>query len=81
MENKKFKILVYNNMYVDESLLHKGIYSKSVPTLYDNDKTIQSLKNVYTDLSKGFLNSLETQIENYISNLEKCTLVDCLITI
>lgn len=53
MIEQKFKVLMVNGEYVDETLLGKGIYYTNKPTLLNKDMTIKSLVQSQ-DANKGF---------------------------
>jgi hypothetical protein len=71
MENK-YKILVHGNSFVDFGMLSKGIYSTLIPTLRDNDTTLESLINDYVVDSIFFSQQQKVQ---FITNLSQCKLI------
>lgn len=78
MVEKKFKVLTYLDFYVDENLLGKGIYSKNIPTLYEESTTMDIMvgKAVWLTNSLGF-NLISG---DYEENLRKCKLKTIAIT-
>lgn len=79
MNRTKFKTLMYNNHYVDEYSLHKGIYIREIPILYKEDKTIEEL--IFERKSLDVLIGKDFYSDTYFDNLEKCQLIDVTITI
>ncbi|MCK9282295.1 MAG: hypothetical protein M0P71_16890 [Melioribacteraceae bacterium] len=74
MIETKFKVLIHTGEYVDSSLLEKGIYSTSRPTLYGKDATIEELEKrgrTMKDITGELFLS-----EKYFENLRLCKLVD-----
>lgn len=73
MKQFKFKVLTYANQYVDENKLSDGIYIRTVPFLHSINTTKESLieraESVYKILNYD-------NVEVYISNLQKCELVE-----
>lgn len=79
MNKKTFKALRYLYGWVDISLLHQGIYSTTVPKLYDEDTTIESLVRMAQFNRDKLGNDFVAQ--SYIENLRMCELVTVEITI
>lgn len=79
MNKKRFKALRYLNGWVDVSLLNRGIYSTTIPCLYDEDTTIESLVKMVQKHRGKFGNSFVS--EAYIESLKMCELVDVEINI
>ncbi len=62
----KFKTLIYSGTYVDFSLLGNGIYTITIPRLFHDYTTIDSLIDDYEKIVN----------ENFIKNLNKCHLIE-----
>ena len=73
MIGEKFKVLVWDDMFVDENLLDNGIYFKSVPTLHPENTTMES----YTNNLKVHRQSLEGiyNIAKILENLKECSFI------
>ena len=67
-----FKILLWNDRYVDEMLLHRGLYIAIKPELHDFSETKENMVEKYKQMARiaGVSNS------EYISNLMLCELVE-----
>lgn len=76
MELKVYKILMYEDNFVDASQLIHGIYTTMVPTLYSKDTTIESKITAVEEMSALFN---ENQIENYTENISQCVLVEVIL--
>lgn len=74
MIEQKFKVLMVNGEYVDETLLGKGIYYTNKPTLLNKDMTIKSLVQSRMRI-KDFVGEVMLP-EEYFINLRLCELVD-----
>ena len=70
MQNLKYKIVTYNGMPVDESMLSKGIYSTAIPTLHKFDTTIESIKDKIIELYR--IVGEPEMLSNALSNLNQC---------
>ena len=74
MNETQFKILIHSGVYVDISMLQKGIYSTSKPVLYNKEETIESLIErckAMTDLvGHNFFS------DTYIENLRQCVFAE-----
>lgn len=79
MTNTKFKALMHSGQYVNANFLHKGIYTTTVPYIYDNTTTIDKL--VQNALLVKVMSSDTLVSDSYIENLKQCVLVDITITI
>lgn len=58
MEKLKYKALIHCGVFVDETMLEKGIYTTVTPTLHCFDDTIEDMRNRILDYGKhinGFL--------------------------
>lgn len=69
----QFKVLVYQNNYVDESLLYKGIYSTNLPLLRGINTTIDGMVSglkMMTDIEGNPMLG-----ETYFENLQLCEYV------
>ena len=79
-KNKRFKILVYGHIYVNISLLSKGIYETNIPHLYSSETTIELLIESYKNLEKnGYISS--DIIKTSIENLSKCRLASVILDV
>jgi hypothetical protein len=71
--NKRIKVLMFGNDFVDPNLLHRGIYTCAKPFIYDADITmenhIQSVKEL-EHIAPECINS------NYYENLQRCSFID-----
>ncbi len=74
MNETRFKVLMYNGMYVDVNLLEKGIYTKSTPFLYSVDETIDTL------LERAFkiqdMAGHHHVSAKYFENLRQCSMIE-----
>ncbi|WP_456867555.1 hypothetical protein [Galbibacter sp. BG1] len=68
-----FKILTYNGSFVDESMLHRGIYTTDEPKLYNTETTIKELEKVYRIVGNAFKPG---QYNLSVHNLKSCTLTE-----
>jgi len=70
----KFKVLTYNNQFIDESYLFNGIYTTTHPTLLDADLTmekfISEMVAFYNEFDGGAID-----VSVFLHNLEQCELV------
>lgn len=81
MEGQTFKVLSFgNNIFVDELLLSKGLYSTDIPRLYSTFITMESLINRAEDLNANFPDG-GLICEEYFDNLKRCKLVEVTLTI
>lgn len=71
---RKFKILVYEGMYVNTSLLESGIYTTDKPVLYSRNETIESLIKKSNEIKDKM--GISFMSESYFENLQQCELVD-----
>ena len=67
---------MYGGIIVDGNLLQKGIYMTMLPTLYNEDETIEGLVE-----NAEYIMPLAPTVFNeaYIENLKQCKLVDVVI--
>lgn len=79
MTNNKFKVLMHSGQYVNANFLHKGIYTTSVPYIYDSTTTIDKL--VQNALLVKDMTLDKRVSDSYIENLKQCVLVDITTTI
>lgn len=70
---KKFKALMYGDIFVDIVFLEKGIYGTDRPTLYSLDTTLEELARRKRDINKHFS---DLYSEEYFDNLSQCQLVE-----
>lgn len=79
MEERRFNVLMYGNIIVDEMLLSKGIYEAEVPKLHAFNTSIESMvvaANMMRDINgNGFIPN------SYFDNLIKCKFVSVSITL
>jgi len=68
MKDKLVKILTHNNQFVDIALIHKGIYSTSVPHNYSLNTTIESLVDNWVRFFSG------DKDDDVVTNLKQCEL-------
>lgn len=74
LEHSEFKVLMYEGIFVDTTLLGKGIYSTDKPHLYKVHQSIDELIETATDLAEaGWLDYVSRE---YLENLKKCELVN-----
>lgn len=70
---------MHGRAFVDESKLNDGIYERSLPLVYHQEETIDSL------ISRGKMLKTKTGLQflghQYFENLKKCTLVDAVILV
>jgi len=78
MKETKFKVLMYMGEYVDITLLGKGIYVNSIPSIYSSEETMDTLiakyRTVFGMTNSDFIN------EAYFDNLRLCVLMPIEIT-
>lgn len=71
---RNFKVLMFNNIYVDFNLLSKGIYETDKPILYNRITTIDDLVNRSKMLKdkngKCFIS------DDFFTNLKQCELIN-----
>lgn len=79
MLETKFKVLMHHGVYVNTTLLDKGIYEIGTPNhLYSKDDTIESLVRL---LEKVQANSYRVIVsDEYFENLKQCELVEVCLT-
>lgn len=71
---KKFKVLMFDDIFVNEPILGNGIYATGIPEFYSVDETLESLAE-----KKRKFNSIvipKQYSEEYFVNLSKCKLVE-----
>ncbi len=64
-----FKVLIYAQFYVDDVVLHKGIYRTSEPRLFGASETIESIIEFMKSSHRAFMNN--SAINDKIENLKK----------
>jgi hypothetical protein len=69
MKTTKFKVLVYQNIFVDQHSLDDGIYETKTPTLLKHDTTMGSLLEEYRQI-KEMMITYPTQKQ--FENLQNC---------
>lgn len=69
----KYKVLTYNNQFIDENYLFNGIYSTTHPTLLDADLTmdkfISDRVTFYNEFDEGTID-----VSIFLHNLQQCEL-------
>ena len=72
-----FKVLTYANQYIDANKLHIGLYSSSIPFIYDKRTTIEKLikqaKEIQEKIGSFHFN------DKYFEMLKQCVLIECTI--
>jgi hypothetical protein len=68
----RFKVLVHQEIFVDESKIHEGIYATPIPDLHGKSMTIAKM----IAMRKKIL-GIEGEEDNGCKNLRKCELVKC----
>ena len=71
---RKFKILMYNNIYVDFRLLGNGIYEVYYPKLHKVERTIEELILQIEKPEHAREYGYNSNV--FIENLRKCKLVE-----
>lgn len=72
MKTTKFKVLMYNGIYVDQNRLDMGIYMTQTPSLFRHEETIESLRKQYERVQEMMI-TYPTQ--KHFDNLQLCKLV------
>lgn len=72
MKQQRFKVLMYDNIYVDISLLEKGIYESPSPYLYSIDETIESIQERARMINEKM--NMELISKRYFDNFKLCRL-------
>lgn len=71
---RSFYVLTHCGQFIDERLLHNGLYATNVPTLYSKETTIdlmiQQGRTVVDMAGNSFIQ------ESYFENLSKCKLTE-----
>lgn len=75
----KYKVLMCGNIFVNYSMLSKGIYEANKPMICDADDTMEELVN-RSIKAISFLDSSMSQLV-FLNNLRKCKLVTVTLTI
>jgi len=78
MRETEFKVLMYNDQYVDANMLGSGIYTREMPFFYGKEETIDSMVDRYEKLKKEVWENINGLVEfpdQYIINLKQCKLV------
>jgi hypothetical protein len=74
-----YKVLTFGDIFVDERLLHKGIYEANTPKLHDlsitKEKYIEILKSNFS-----ILNYSKDQKTDWLNNLEVCEFKDIVLS-
>jgi hypothetical protein len=78
MLETEFKALMYLGRYIDDNLLHEGIYISQKPFIYSNDDTIEGL--VEQGKRMKDLSGAQIVSDKYLENLKQCELVKILVT-
>lgn len=73
MEDKKFKVLTHAFQFVDERLLHKGIYETSVPKLRSTEDTTEI---IIQDILRVIEILPSFNADTMIENLKQCVLME-----
>jgi len=74
---RHFKVLLWNNLYIDETRLHKGMHIVIKPTLYDSSETKENLIRKYTVLFRiTGASEYDDGLQAFMSNLMLCELVE-----
>ena len=71
---RKFKILIYNNIYVDFRLLDNGIYETNYPKLHKVERTIEEL--ILQIEKPEHAKEYGYKPTTFIKNLKLCKLVE-----
>ena len=69
-----FKVLTYANQYMNANRLHEGLYSCSVPFLYDKETTIDYLLKQAEDIRDKM--GVWYITDKYFEMLKQCKLLD-----
>lgn len=72
MKTTKFKVLVHQNIFVDQHSLDDGIYATKTPALLKYDTTIESMLKEYQQI-KEMMITYPTQKQ--FENLQNCKLM------
>jgi hypothetical protein len=67
----EFKVLKHGQVYVNMTLLYKGIYSTDTPSLLIYNTDMDKLKENWIEFSKTFGQNVNIVLEN----IDKCELV------
>jgi hypothetical protein len=68
---KSFDSLDENNCFVDETMLHKGLYKTSVPVLHSKTISIEKLIEM-----RRFVLDIDKQTDFWIENIQKCKMIE-----
>lgn len=68
-----FKVLVYNNEFVNELQLSNGIYTTNIPTLHNENETMETLISKL-DLVIDAMPDILIK-DSFYSNFNKCELI------
>ena len=74
-----FKVLTYCGQYVNEDVLHIGIYATLIPTLHQENETIDTIIQKWSIIKN--MAGATWLSKNTIDNLKQCTLVDVTLTL
>lgn len=79
MSETEFKALLHCGMYVDATLLQKGVYTCDKPFIYSKDETIESMiergKQMKDITGASFIT------DKYFESLQQCELVKIFVTV